>query len=429
MSLVQDFYKKTLSSVLNACTACGACVAGCPIVPHTTLANRPPNEVAQQLLEFLEFGQEKNSAKERALSCMECFKCTTLCPQGLSPLHLVELVKTKLKQSVPFPDAAQSTQDNRLLCGALTTLEEFHRLTTSSPIQKRKTLFFPGCNVYCQPEKLLNALDLLHRVDPQAAFLPGLSHCCGDTDLFLGDIDKASQKAEALMKAIAQYEPETLVLWCPTCQCRFESTLKDLFSPSFDIVSLPAFLYAHIEKLPLQAIGPKKLTLHDPCKSAYLSLETQATRDLLQAIPGASLVEMPRHGKKTACCGSGATVFCKEGFQKVRDERMREAKETQAHTLVDVCHFCHQCFGPEIHRFGLEAESYINLLAQASGIYRQDRFMACAAQSRLSDILYEIKSQKRTPCVERLSDAELTELIKAFFPMAASKKEKKPYKG
>ena len=47
-----------------------------------------------------------------------------------------------------------------------------------------------------------------------------------------------------------------------------------------------------------------RVTYHDPCYLARYNRITEAPRQLIEAT-GAELVEMPRHGKDTFCCGAG----------------------------------------------------------------------------------------------------------------------------
>jgi Fe-S oxidoreductase len=55
------------------------------------------------------------------------------------------------------------------------------------------------------------------------------------------------------------------------------------------------------------------------------------------------LIEMPRHGRKSFCCGAGGAQMWKEeeeGFKRVNAERMGEAIDTGADTLAVGCPFC-----------------------------------------------------------------------------------------
>jgi Fe-S oxidoreductase len=69
-------------------------------------------------------------------------------------------------------------------------------------------------------------------------------------------------------------------------------------------------------------------------------------RNVLRAIPGIELAEMPRIREWTYCCGAGGGA--KEAFPefavKTGLERLREARSTGAETLVTACPWCERNF-------------------------------------------------------------------------------------
>ena len=86
----------------------------------------------------------------------------------------------------PFSDSQQPESPQRILASVQVSEAEYKRITTPTPEQDVKYVFFPGCNVYFQPEKILNALDIMEAIGDSHAFLPGLDYCCGDNYLFFG---------------------------------------------------------------------------------------------------------------------------------------------------------------------------------------------------------------------------------------------------
>jgi hypothetical protein len=83
---------------------------------------------------------------------------------------------------------------------------------------------------------------------------------------------------------------------------------------------------------------------------------------------------MPRHGKKTVCCDRGATQWYPNACFQMADERLTEACKTGAQTMVTVCHYCNHLFSSRQAPGNLKVENYINLLAEAMGNHREDRF-------------------------------------------------------
>ena len=63
-----------------------------------------------------------------------------------------------------------------------------------------------------------------------------------------------------------------------------------------------------------------RVTYHDPCYLARYNRITEAPRKLIEAT-GAELVEMPRHGTNTFCCGAGGGAHVDDGRRATRGRR------------------------------------------------------------------------------------------------------------
>ena len=363
----------------DACTACGACFRACPVVGHLDFGDLRPEEVQAQVRAFLDGGEATGAVFSRAFSCMGCYGCCAgVCPQGLDVMQVNELVKALHRRrgldGTGYTPANDPTAPQRVLAGLQTTPEEYRRIFTASPPRSARYVFFAGCNVYNQPARLLEALDVVALAGEDVAFLPGLDHCCGDTPLFMGDPDEAARAMDDLVAALAAYDPEAVVFWCPTCLCRFHTTVAQVCALPFATLSLPQFLSGRLERFEFSDPFPARATLHEPCKVALTGLDLEGPRSLLAQVPGLDLVEMPRTGDEAPCCGSGALTWYPSAFEEVRDARLDEARRTGADTLIDVCHYCHHVFLPAAGRFGLAAENWIHVLARSLGVARADRY-------------------------------------------------------
>ena len=84
----------------------------------------------------------------------------------------------------------------------------------------------------------------------------------------------------------------------------------------------------------------RRATYHDPCYLARYNDVTRAPRDVLAAI-GAELVEMPRNGANTFCCGAGGgRIWMDDSGLRERpsEQRMREAAALERVTdFVTAC--------------------------------------------------------------------------------------------
>jgi Fe-S oxidoreductase len=83
-----------------------------------------------------------------------------------------------------------------------------------------------------------------------------------------------------------------------------------------------------------------RVTYHDPCYLARYNRITEAPRALIEAT-GAELVEMPRHGTDTFCCGAGGgRIWMGESEL---EERPSEQRIREAQTLGALDYFLVSC--------------------------------------------------------------------------------------
>jgi Fe-S oxidoreductase len=355
------------------------------------------SDIQQGVFEFLDKGVSNPLAYTKAFSCMACFKCTTgMCPEGLNPMLVNEFIKSEyiLKglASKVYNDTRISDSTQRVLASVQVSGSDYNRITTASGKQSARYVFFPGCNVYFQPEKILNAMDIMDAIGDDYVFLPGLDYCCGDSFSFTGEIGEGATRAEELVAALVGYQPETVVLWCPTCQCRFDKSIMPAVDIPFRVLSFPQYLAANMKKLPLTRGAAGTVTLHEACKSAYIGVDCDGPREVLRQLPGVTLREMKHHGPETICCGSGAICWFPESCTRIREERLQEAAQTGAERLVTVCHYCGQTFASEEARYDFTVTSYINLVAEALGIRRDDKFRQYALWGNLELMLKDSDS-------------------------------------
>ncbi len=414
---IPDHYRQETRRFLANCTQCGLCAQGCPILPFTDAGAIDAREIQAGVFDSTATGEISPAARTKAFACMACFKCTAgMCPEDLNPMLINETIKgasiARGLASNCIGDARATASTHRVLASIQIDGQAYERITTASGDTSARLVFFPGCNVYFQPQKILAALDVTDAMGDSYAFVPGLDHCCGDSFLFQGRIAEGAERAETLAAALTAYRPEAVVLWCPTCQCRFAQTLSPAMDTPFKLLSFPQYLATRMHKLPLGPAAAGTVTLHEACKSAFTGVDRTGPREVLRQLPGVMLREMDRHGPDTVCCGSGAVCWYPESSDRVRTERLQEAARTGAARLVTVCHYCSQTFAAEAHRYDVEIVSYIDLVAAAMGRPRKDKFMQ---YTRWSDPDRILKDAETNIAASPFSRERIEEVIQTVF--------------
>jgi len=92
--------------------------------------------------------------------------------------------------------------------------------------------------------------------------------------------------------------------------------------------------------LTFQASSAETVTYHDPCRLGRLAGIYEAPRQLLAMLPEVKLLEMERNRENALCCGTSAWMECSGYSKAIQTERMQEAIQTGAQTLITACPKC-----------------------------------------------------------------------------------------
>lgn len=309
--------------VLWSCTSCGACVQQCPVdiehVDHILDLRR------HQVLMDADFPKELNGLFKGLESKGN--------PWNMSPRGRLDWAK-----ELPFavPVVGEDVED-------LTSVEY---------------LFWVGCaGAYeDRAKKTTRAVaELLHTAGVSYAVLGNGETCTGDPARRAGNEFVFQQLAMENAATLTEAGATKIVTTCAHCL----NTLKN----EYPQLGVEAEVVHHTQLLnrlvrdgrltpvapPTGSVGGRTITYHDPC---YLGRHNQVydpPRDLLAALPGATLAEMPRHGSRSFCCGAGgARMWMEEKIgTRINVNRTEEAVQTlqlagagDSGAIATACPFC-----------------------------------------------------------------------------------------
>ena len=369
---ISDMYGEIKDKLLHRCVACGRCISQCRVTPDVEY-DKAPGDVMRDVLAFLRGEPLSGDAEKKAFSCLHCIGCSDIkCPIGVRPLQVNELIRHELeiKKAQPWSEDIFAQHQQRLQ--SLTTPKQLARVTTPRIKKGSRYVFFPGCSIYKQPEKVENCLDIMDAITDDYSFLPGLTYCCGFPHYRFGDFDAVEKKARGLLEAVEEIGAQQLVLFCPTCMCHMHDRLPQLRDIPCECVTFGKFILDNIGRLSFPNAKPHRVTYHEPCKLAYSGLDPGSMRGVLRAIPGTELIEMAHHGEDAMCCGCDADPDTRD---IVTRRRLAEAKDTGADTLIDLCTTCHWIFSRCLQEHGgqgFAVDNFSTYVTRAMGIERDD---------------------------------------------------------
>ncbi|HEY1372318.1 MAG TPA: (Fe-S)-binding protein [Candidatus Binatia bacterium] len=214
---------------------------------------------------------------------------------------------------------------------------------------KAPTLLFAGCSAD-RPEGRAGAValaKLMQKAGDDFAVLGADESCCGLYARDLGFRDEYTRLQVTNIDAIRGAGVRTVVTACGSCRRIWGEYPQDELS-GVRIVHGVEYLdeLARRGKLKFNKKITKKVTYHDPCHLGRGAGVYDAPRNLLRAIPGIELIEMPRNRRWSSCCGGGGGV--PESYPDLAkwsaEDRLAEAKAAGAELLLTTSAVCHRSF-------------------------------------------------------------------------------------
>jgi len=158
--------------------------------------------------------------------------------------------------------------------------------------------------------------------------------CCGSVLLRTGHVEEAKELMEHNIEEIKRSGAKTIVFTCPGCLMTFKRNYPDMGVELAHSTQFLTRMGMNLEKLGI------KVAYHDPCHLGRDLGIYDAPRDILKEV--ADIKEMKRERAQAWCCGSGGGV--KSAFDDFAlwsaAERIKEAREAGAESLVSACPFC-----------------------------------------------------------------------------------------
>ncbi len=323
--------------VLWSCTTCGACVEQCPVdiehVDHIVDMRR------YQVLIESAFPSElgglfKNLEKNSN-------------PWGMSPRLRMDWAK-----NLPFEVKQVGTD-----------VEDLSEV---------EYLFWVGCAGAFEDrqKRTTRAIaELLHTAGVSFAVLGDGEGCTGDPARRSGNEFLFQMLAAANVEMLNEVKATKVVVSCAHCF----NTLKNEYPQlggSYEVVHHTQLLNRLVRERRLLPVAPLSsapilgpefapangtaattatngtpaatVTYHDPCYIGRHNGVYTPPRELIDALPGVTLTEMPRHASRSFCCGAGgARMWMEEKLgQRINNNRTAEAVATGADKIAVGCPFC-----------------------------------------------------------------------------------------
>ncbi|MBE0518373.1 MAG: hydrogenase iron-sulfur subunit [Thermoplasmata archaeon] len=332
------------------CVECGKCTTVCPVAKYNT--EFAPRTIVLKATE----GQMQTLSTDKDIwTCVTCEQCNSMCPYKVDYSGFIRGLRTEASSLDNVPVCSQGG----LMQGVMRVMAhgDFKQnrlgwVTDDIKIaEKGDVFFFTGCAVYFDSIFKDRELDLSGI--PQAAvkimnkggIIPVVSNdevCCGHDLNWTGDEAAMQKLMKKNLEVIKASGAKKVVFSCPECLRTFDLDYQELMGDAdFEMVHISQLIDDLIKegKLKLKK-NAQKLTFQDSCRlGRHMDIYDQP-RNALKASEGTEIVEMENTRDKALCCGVSAWATCDETSRRLQVERLKEAKKTGAECLVTGCYKC-----------------------------------------------------------------------------------------
>jgi len=358
-----------LAYAVNTCARCGFCKVACPTYPFGGgFEAFSPRAKVYFLKEYYE-GRADLTPEwvDRLYRCTTCERCQSVCQTSIPLIHLWERVRAEIVAMGLGPMPAHKKLRDFALewgnpYGESAAGQSQWLLPEHSPVEKAEILVFGGCTAsYRMPSMLRTGVTILTRLGVPYAYAGGEEQCCASPLLRTGQLGVAEGLIRRNLELFARKGAGVIVTPCGGCS----KTLKHDYPAWAQKLGIPFqarvmhFSEVYVELIregrlkPVKAVD-KVVTFHDPCHLGRSQRLFDEPREILAAIPGVRLVEMPNCRDESRCCGAGGGVKANypQMAAAIARDRVEEAVATGAETLVTMCPFCQGSFAQAINEAG-----------------------------------------------------------------------------
>lgn len=370
---LDELPRKSLLDV-STCLGCGRCQEACPAAQTGKALS--PKKVMLTCAKYLEQGRFDDPAlideigSEAIFDCTTCAACVEECPVSNNPAEIIlEFRRNLVMDRSEMPDTLAMANRNlesrgHPFAGTAANPDDWCKGLDVPLFEAGKTeyLLWLGCAVTYEERAQEVARAMVRILDAAGVSwgVLGEARCTGDLAKMAGNEIQFVEMAQDNIEAFHERGIQKVITMCAHCFNSFDRYYPELGA---DWVTVPhSVLIEQLiaeGRLKVARDEASKITFHDPCYLARHNDIVEQPRKVLSAL--GQLIEMPRNGKDSMCCGAGGCNYWsagKSGGARINDVRAAEALGTGADKIATSCSFCLLMLGSSTSREGPERKVF-----------------------------------------------------------------------
>jgi glycolate oxidase iron-sulfur subunit len=411
---------------LDKCVHCGLCLNSCPTYRELGVEMDSPRGRIYQMVQVATGAAPVTSESylEHLGLCLACRGCETACPSGVQYGRLIEAARTEIQARVPKPwharflqwlvfsqllqkpwmlkiagfklwvyqrSGLQSLVRASGLLRLLGPLGKAERLAPTAEMptfypnigkvfpaegeRQHRVAFIAGCMANIFFARLNEATIRVLQKNGCEVHVPSGQNCCGALHAHQGLRDDARKLARQNIDAILGGGFDAILNNAGGCGSvlkeydellEHDAAYRDRAHEWVKRVKDVNEFLASMELNRNFGEVPMKVTYQDSCHLAHGQKVRNAPRELLRAVPGVTLVEMPA---SDVCCGSAGiyNVVQNDLSMRILESKMRNVNSTGADAIATANTGCllQMRAGAELFGGGQRAYHVMEILDQA----------------------------------------------------------------
>lgn len=353
---IQDRLSKEYVERILKCSECGFCQAVCPVFSATL---RPAYNTRGKMMVLKEVLDGNLDLSEKVgevfYACTACQACMQGCPSNVRASEIVQAARRILYESGFAPEHLLGVRDSVCQKGNVFGAEKTERVDIYPTALRKKardglikekaeTLLFMGCLPSHMDMKIVPSFfNVMDAAEVDYTTLSTEETCCG-FPLYLMGSSEFEPHAARLVERLKRTGARELVTPCAGCYKTFKTLYPDLKAEGIRVLHSVQYMDELIRDGRIRFAGalPKRVTYHDPCDLGRACHILEEPRRILQNIPEIEYVEMSKNRLDARCCGGGGGMqaFNPDLAVKMASERVRDAFRTGADILISACPAC-----------------------------------------------------------------------------------------